>query len=293
MEIKYIREFVSLAETNSYFETSEHLFVTTSSLSRHIKALEDEIGVPLFDRTTRKVKLNHYGRLFLPYAQELIRIDAECTRAFEAAHSDVRDSITIGSIPMMTPYKITNLLAEFQHANKSTLINVKEEDSLHLVQLLRNDECDFAFLRDGDDAEDEFVKIPFTQDNLVVVVPGTHPLADQKAVRIDQLKDESLLLIGKDAFMYRLCTDLCKKAGFQPKVVFTSYRASNLVDLVNRGLGVAMLMKKPAATLISPDMRLIDLSPLITSTIYLAYRNNHPMSNAAQRFLDMVRSLSR
>ena len=58
MELKYIREFVSLAETGSYFETSERLFITTSSLSRHIKALEEELGMPLFDRTTRKVELN-------------------------------------------------------------------------------------------------------------------------------------------------------------------------------------------------------------------------------------------
>ena len=58
MELKYIREFVSLAETSNYFETAERLFITTSSLSRHIKALEEELGMPLFDRTTRKVVLN-------------------------------------------------------------------------------------------------------------------------------------------------------------------------------------------------------------------------------------------
>ena len=75
MEIQYVREFLSLAETGSFFETAEQLFVTTSSLSRHIKALESEMGVTLFDRTTRKVTLNRYGKLFLPFAKEFARID--------------------------------------------------------------------------------------------------------------------------------------------------------------------------------------------------------------------------
>ena len=101
MEIQYVREFLSLAETGSFFETAEQLFVTTSSLSRHIKALESEMGVTLFDRTTRKVTLNRYGKLFLPFAKEFARIDEECTRAFATDQHEQTNTITIGSIPMM------------------------------------------------------------------------------------------------------------------------------------------------------------------------------------------------
>ncbi|MGN0801353.1 MAG: LysR family transcriptional regulator [Candidatus Faecivicinus sp.] len=293
MEIRYIREFLSLTETESFFETSEQMFVTTSSLSRHIKALEEEFGVPLFDRTTRRMTLNRYGRMFLPFAKELVRIDDECSAAFAEVTQDVQTTLTIGSIPMMRAYKITDLLAEFQSLHKSTSLTLCEGDSLQLIEMLRNDDCDFAFLRDNDDAQNEFNKITFATDHLVVAVPESHPLAQFEQVTVAQLRNESLFLIGKDTLMYRLCTDLCRKAGFKPKVVFTSRHADNLIDLVDRGLGIAMLMKKPAATLINSSMRLIDITPAVTTTIHLAYRPEHKMSPAANSFLELAQRINR
>ena len=291
MEIRFVREFLSLAETESYFETAEQLFVTTSSLSRHIKTLEEEIGASLFDRTTRKVSLSRYGRLFLPYAKELVRIDDECTQAFSDAQRDIQGTITVGSIPMMKAYRITDLLAEYQHGNKTTMVNVVEGDSYTLVPLLRNEEIDFAFLRDKDDSDNEFAKIPFAKDNLCIVAPANHPLARKKNVQIEQLRDESLLLIGKDAFMYKLCTELCKDAGFQPKVRFTSHRAENLIDLVKEGLGIAMLMRKPAEHLIPEGIKLIDVTPTVKTTIFLAYLPGHKMNLQAKKFLELAKKL--
>ena len=291
MEIRFVREFVSLAETESFFETAEKLFVTTSSLSRHIKALESEIGMPLFDRTTRKVTLNRFGQLFLPYARDLVRIDNECTAAFAAVNEDQRSTVSVGSIPMMKAYHITDLLAEYQSGSKTTVLNILEEDSFRLIPMLRNEELDFAFIRDHDDADDEFIKVPFADDRLCVVMPETHPLAGQDSVRLEQLKDEPLLLIGKDAFMYKLCTNLCLQAGFQPRVRFSSHRAENLIDMVSRNLGVAMLMRKPAERLIPEPVRLIDVSPTVKSIIYLAYNARHKLSAPAAKFWDLAKKL--
>ena len=117
MELKYIREFVSLAETSNYFETAERLFITTSSLSRHIKALEEELGMPLFDRTTRKVVLNRHGRLFLPYAKQFVKIDDDCTMAFEEEAMYSKGAIGIGSIPMMKAYGISDILRQYRQNN--------------------------------------------------------------------------------------------------------------------------------------------------------------------------------
>ena len=74
MEIDYIREFVVLTETENFLEAAERLFISQSSLTRHIKSLEEDLGMQVFDRTTRKVTLNNFGKLFLPYAKEISRI---------------------------------------------------------------------------------------------------------------------------------------------------------------------------------------------------------------------------
>ena len=74
MELNHVKEFIALTKTENYLEAAENLFTSQSSLSKHIKSLEAELGTTLFDRTTRQVKLNEAGKVFLKYAQHLIDI---------------------------------------------------------------------------------------------------------------------------------------------------------------------------------------------------------------------------
>lgn len=291
MELKYIREFVSLAETSNYFETAERLFITTSSLSRHIKALEEELGMPLFDRTTRKVVLNRHGRLFLPYAKQFVKIDDECTMAFEEEAMYSKGAIGIGSIPMMKAYGISDILRQYRQSNKNVIININEADSTPLADMLRKGEIDFAFLRNRHVSVDEFETIPISEDHLVAVLPKAHPLAKQRTITIEQLEGEALLLISKNSFMYKLCTDLCRSAGFQPKVVFTSQRAENLVELISQGTGIALLMSKPVAPILPEDLTRVDIEPRVTTTIFLAYLKNRKFNTACKRFLELVKTV--
>ncbi|MBQ9198001.1 MAG: LysR family transcriptional regulator [Clostridia bacterium] len=291
MELKYIREFVSLAETGSYFETAERLFITTSSLSRHIKALEEELGMPLFDRTTRKVELNRHGRLFLPYAKQFVKIDDECAMAFDEEVMYSKGAIGIGSIPMMKAYNISRILQQYRQNNKNVIINIHEADSTPLAEILRKSEIDFAFLRNKHISVEEFETIPISQDHLVAVLPKNHPLARQKKITIDQLENESLLLISKNSYMYRLCTDLCRSAGFQPKVVFTSQRAENLVELIGQGTGIALLMSKPVAPILPDNLTLVDIEPRVTPTVFLAYLKDRKFNTACKRFLVLVKTV--
>ena len=291
MELKYIREFVSLAETGSYFETAERLFITTSSLSRHIKALEEELGMPLFDLTTLKVELNRQGRLFLPYAKQFVKIDDECAIAFDEEVMYSKGAIGIGSIPMMKAYNINRILQQYRQNNKNVIINIHEADSTPLAEMLRKSEIDFAFLRNKHISVEEFETIPISQDHLVAVLPKAHPLARKKAISIDQLESESLLLISKNSFMYRLCTDLCRAAGFQPRVIFTSQRAENLVDLVEQGTGIALLMCKPLAALMPDTTVLVDIEPRVTTTVFLAYLKDKKFNTACKRFLELVKTV--
>lgn len=291
MELKYIREFVSLAETSNYFETAERLFITTSSLSRHIKALEEELGMPLFDRTTRKVVLNRHGRLFLPYAKQFVKIDDECTMAFEEEVMYSKGAIGIGSIPMMKAYGISDILRQYRQNNKNVIININEADSTPLAEMLRKGEIDFAFLRNRHISVEEFDTIPIAEDHLVAVLPKAHPLAKQETITISQLEGEALLLISKNSVMYKLCTDLCRAAGFQAKVVFTSQRAENLIELISQGTGIALLMSKPIAPILPEDLTRVDIEPRVTTTIFLAYLKNRKFNTACKRFLELVKTV--
>ena len=284
MEIRHVREFLALAETKSYTEASGRMGITSSALSRHIKALEDEIGRPLFILKSHKAALTGTGEAFLPFAHELLRVDDACSAAFAEVNREPEPVVRLGTIPLMKAYHITDIIDSFRSANKSVRLEIQEAYSSSLVPGLRNGELDFAVLRDFDDPDGEFDRILLARDRLCALIPYTHALADQDTIHISGLRGEPLLLIGKNAFLYRLCTDLCLQAGFAPDVRFCSHHADSLIDMVRKGTGVGLLMRKPAAIQIAPDLRLIDIFPAVETEIWLARSPYHRLSASARAF---------
>lgn len=290
MDLNYIREFVVLANTCNYMEAAEQLFISQSALSRHIKNLEEELGVSLFDRSTRSVTLNAFGMLFLPYARQMAALHHEYATALGNALNAEHGNIRIGSIPMMSHYGITDVMVRFRKENPRFTLDVIEGDSNQLTKMLRSNQCSLAFIREWDDLDNEFNKVRFTTDNLGAFLPKSHPLAREKVLHLDQLKGEPLILLGKDTFMYSLCMQSCKNAGFVPNVVFTGYRAENIVDLVCKGMGIALLTKKPTRPLMNDALVVLDIEPHIVTPISLAYSKTHPLDVGSKHFLELVRT---
>ena len=291
MDIRHIREFVALAEAKNYSETAEKMRITPSSLSRHIKTLEDEIGQPLFVLQAHKVTLTRYGVMLLPFARELLRVEEDCAAAFANSEHKSDPVVRLGSIPLMQAYHIMDLISQFQTENKSARLSIQEAYSSALVSALRNGELDFAFLRDRDDPDGEFDKMLFAKDRLCALLPRKHALAVYDPIPVSRLRNEPLLMIGKNEFLYKLCTDLCLYAGFTPQIRFCSHHADGLIEMVRKGIGIGMLMRKPAALQIPPELQLTDITPAVETEIYLARKTHSPLTGPAERFWNLAGQL--
>ncbi|VBB09544.1 transcription regulator hth lysr [Lucifera butyrica] len=289
MEIDYIKEFVVLAEKGNFLEAADCLFISQSSLSKHIKAIEKELAAPLFNRTTRKVALSEFGQLFLPYAKQIVSIQNEYAAAFFNKLENTRKTLTIGSIPSMAQYNITDVLARFKKSYPTCTLNVIQSGSTKLENMLRQSKYELAFVRQVNDIADEFVKIPYTVDILAAIFPAKHPLAKCKTVSLEQLKEEDFLLLPERTRPYNLCHNACEQHGFQPRVAFTDHNLGNLIDLVVREMGVALLMKKLAIYFSNPNIAIVDIAPNISTQISLCYKKNAELSDAAKHFLTCVR----
>jgi len=103
MEINYLKEFVILSQTGNFLEAADVLYSSQSALSKHIKRMEKELGVPLFDRTTRKVSISKYGQLLLPYAKQIVELQEKYTTVIISNLENDRETLTIGSI---VPYMV-------------------------------------------------------------------------------------------------------------------------------------------------------------------------------------------
>lgn len=301
MNTDYIKEFVTLAETKNFWEASERLFMNQSTLSKHIKALENDLGAELFTRTTRHVELTSYGHAFLPYATAIAKSEIEGITAIKRLQNIENGLLTIGSIPSMPQYNITMLLAKFQSLHPETTVRIAEDDSVNLFHYLENGSCELIFHRE-DKATFEnnflnrkiFTRIPYMRDNMVAVMQKTHPLANEESITLQQLKDEHFCFIKEGTLMYNLSMNACQNAGFIPDIIFTSHRIDSILDMVTNQNCVALLMDKHLdMPLGSPDTpsnpwSIVPITPSISSQISICYRNDRPLSKTAQLFVDFV-----
>jgi LysR family transcriptional regulator, transcription activator of glutamate synthase operon len=290
MEISYLREFVVLAQTGNFIEAAEILFTSQSTLSKHIKSIEAELGVPLFDRTTRKVALSKFGQILLPDAKQIIELQDKYTAILQSSLETNRDILTLGSIHAMAQYKITDILVNFKKNNPKSTINVTLAGYKELKEMLRQEKCELAFIRDTNEVDEDLVKLPYTFDTLVAVLPATHPLAVLKTMPLKVLAGEDLLLIEEHTFLYRLCVNACRESGFEPKIAYADDRFENLVELVIKGMGVALLMKQLALYTSNPKIAIVEITPIVSTYINLCYLKGVELSDAAKQFILCTRN---
>jgi DNA-binding transcriptional LysR family regulator len=291
MELKYVMEFVELVNVGKFSEAAERLYISQSSLSKHMKVLEEDLGVPLFERETkRKVILSTYGKLYYPYAEQISILQQEYLALQRRQRRETAEMLSIGSIPAMAQYQITDILAKFQAENPGVVLNVEEMESSISTEKILREEIDFAFIReDTHQGNKELEHLPYTSDTLCAVLPASHPLAGRQSLALLELRDEKFLLLRDSSFMYDKCIKECQNAGFIPNVVYTGSQGENIVKMASQGAGIALLTRKPIEHLKSDQIVMVDIMPQITTEINLIYNKRATLSPASLAFLSFFR----
>ncbi len=287
MELNYLKEFIVLAEVGNYLEAADQLYISQSSLSRHIKSMEDELGTPLFHRA-RKISLSEFGKIFLPYAHQMVNLQQSYQQELFDYKRSVHGTLSVGSIPAIKPYHILDALSGFRKENPDYTVNFLEGDTLQLAEMILDERLELAFVRDDSSISDQFCEIPFATDHLAAVIPADHPLAEKSSIHLQELQNETLLMLASDTFMHKFCVRACLAAGFQPIIGYTGRRGDNLIAMAEQGTGVALLTKKPIESQQSSLVKVVDIIPELTTSISLIYKKDKKLSTGARRFISFL-----
>ena len=298
MNINYLKEFTVLANAKNYWEASERLYINQSTLSKHIKAMEAELGVPLFTRTTRRVELTKYGEALLPYAQSIARTEFQYSALLMQMQNQDKDLLTLGTIPTMAQYDITKLFLQFKQLFPESSIKIIEEDANQLPELLLSHKCELIFTRETRlDFEkklfydDQLTRIPYMKDYMIALLHRNHPMAGRSEIALRELKDEHFCLIKENSMIYNLCVDACQAANFIPNIVFTSHRLESIFDMVSNGDHIALLMNrhvrpiKKTSFANNPPWVPVPVVPSISTQLSLCYLKNVTLSKTAKNFV--------
>ena len=212
MELLQLKYFLELAKTEHLTKVAEMMYVSPPAVSNSISRLEEELGVQLFDRNGRRLKLNAYGNDFLQHARTALV-------ALEDGKRKLADKKAAGNrrlkIAASNPEIWRNAIEDFQYKNPNVQIEIKKSDfSLQKNNL--TEEADLVFA-----STKEFVNLQWNckelfNDCIALVVSRDHHLAKESAINLEQARDEEFISLLPCEFE-TFCKTLCENAGFTPK----------------------------------------------------------------------------
>ena len=286
MKIRQIQYYLMVAETGSFTRSADELHISQSSLSKQIQSLEAELGYGLFDRSRRQIDLTRAGRAFLDHA-----------RALHAAYLHMMDemgayrttpSLSILSIPVITQYGITGLLTRFRRAYPQLEVTLEEREPAPIFRSLANHTHDLAFVRSNYLDPTVYDSLIIAQDRLLVAVSEHHRLAKQRSVSLSELVGENFIIYDKSTLIDALVLDACHRAGFDPRIIYTTLRIESILGQVASNNGIALVMARLFNHSRHHGVAGVALDEPITSNVVLAWLRGKHLSQAGQAFIDFV-----
>lgn len=287
-----LRAFVTVGELQSFAGAAKALHLSQPALSRRISHLEDQLGVRLFDRTTRSVQLTLLGRRFLAQVQGLVDdLDRSVLSLRDAALLEAGD-VTIGCVFSAVHHFLPPVIRSFREQHPRVLVRIIEEGADEVLASVKEGEADFALNYIGmQDTDVEFT--PLLKEPYVLACAADHPLARRRSVRWEELAAHPLARVSHASrnrlFIDQALTDLPPL----PRPVCEVRHVSTLIGLVQNGLGVAVV---PQLTLPRDSQLVVGVrleQPAITRTIGMIRRTGRSLSPAATAFARLLTQASR
>ena len=282
MELRQLRYIVALADERHFTRAAQSASVAQPALSRQIRKLEAELGVPLVTRTTRRVSLTDAGEQFVERARRALA-EVDAARSEARAMADLlAGTVVVGVTATPGPLDISARLAAFHRAHPAVDLRLREELSVTLCGLLRADAIDLAFVTAVDAGSRRGLRMrSIAAEPLVACLPPDHRLAARAVVPVDALAAEPFVGFRRGATIRDQVAGAAARRGFDPRIAFESDDAMRVRSLVSHGLGVAVLPRSDAEAP-GPPVAVAALDdPLLVHEVFIASREARAPSPAA------------
>lgn len=295
MELRHLRYFVAVAEAEHFTRAAEALGMAQPPLSQQIRALETELGVDLFHRLPRGVRLTDAGHSLLEDARRLVQ---EAERAVERTRRVARGErgrLRVGMINS-APFHplIPGVIREFRRLNPQLALTLDEGPTPDLAAAVREERMDIAFVRPLLGDTRGLTVETLLDEPMVVALPAAHPLAKRARVPLLALSIEPFVLFPRTvgAGLYDAIIRSCLEAGFSPRVVQETSQVTSIVNLVAAGLGVSIVPGSMQQVHTDGVVYRPIRAPAPSARLSVVYRAATPTPQL-ERFIDLTRERAR
>lgn len=284
MDIKHLQYFLEVTRSGSFTRAANQLYITQPAISRIIKSLEDEVGVPLFIRSRKQLSLTDAGRVLYEHAQifdqqfEQLKTELDHLFTLEKGH------IRIGLPSIINSFFFSELIASFHKEYPEITFQLVEDGSKRIEEKVVNDTLDFGVVVLPEN-HDLFDYYSFVQEELKLVVPAAHHLVHEQIVSLKELEGEDFIMFNQDFALRDRIINACREAGFIPSIISETSQLDFIEEMVASNLGITLLPES-TYTELTMDVKEISLSnPKIGWNLAIIWKQEDHMSQVAKEFI--------
>lgn len=242
MELRHLRYFVAVAEELHFGRAARRLNLAQPPLSQQIMSLEEELGVKLFVRTSRRVELTMEGRVFVDHARRVLAQAREAVETVKSAGRGESGNLAIGYVTSAVYMLVPAILKEFHRERPAVELRCFEMSAARQIQALKQREIDVGVLRTSL-IDPALTLVKLLREPLVLALPIGHPLAKRQRLRLRAFAQEAFVVVPQihSPAFFNAVIESCRRSGFAPHITQEATEGHTILALVAAGLGVALV----------------------------------------------------
>lgn len=288
MDFEQLRTFMEVSRLRSFSRAAEKLMVTQPAISAQIRTLENEVGARLFDRDGGKVTFTAAGKVFEPFAEHCLQCHNHIMVTVGELHRTPRGEISVSANEATSLYVLPAVFAQFKRQYSRVGLSIVRADRVKTIESVLNREVDFGVV--SLPVKDARLTVDtLHRDEIVLVAPGNHPLAERESVKFEEIVPQPLLL-PKQGRQRELIEDLFRSRDTQPRIAMEVESSELLKRLIAAGLGLGFLPRSNImADTKSGALKIIKVEGVrLNRELALVYRRDKTLTRAALMFLEIA-----
>lgn len=262
MTIFQIECFLSIVSNKTYKKAANKLYTSQPNLSRSIKALEEELGVTLFNRTSHSTELTPIGREFYKYA---LLVHEETEKFKKRLAEKNTQTISVCAMPESYPF-FSDIIKEFNCLHPNIHVKIKEMVAENLINEIKSSKTNTVVIWEHLLPKGHYTITPILSASHYLMASKDHPLASRASVSLSEIHNEKFIFYD-EAITYKFWYDTCRSAGFVPNIVTTVSSSITMMELIKRNVGLSFGTNFP--NLPNDAVRLIPISELPPTSLSL------------------------
>lgn len=289
MDVRSLLQFLQIAKDGSYTKAAANLYLAQPTLSKTIHNLEDELGVPLFQKDKQRIELTEHGRRLVEIATPIVNDFQQIPQWLHDRDGMCIGSASIGVTPMLASLYLISSIAQFCKQYPQMELNLYERSTLDVQQMVEDGLCDIGMCM----RHPALLKAPldiyplFTKE-IVALIPRDNPLSRNEAIHMSALRDEKFNIYTSGHAIKDAIYSRCREAGFTPQVNFTSNTTQLLIRLSETGNGITILPKPFLSQAEYPNLIPVPFDPVFPWQCCLIAKKGRYQTYAIRTLIDFI-----